>query len=81
MNFNTWLDTFLEEKGIDLDEIMEIQGKVYGTNFIPVSELVNQIKYAPLSEKQGIKNMLVRIDFHNSNIMDYLKHLAQAIAI
>ena len=81
MNFNTWLDTFLEEKGIDLDQIMEIHGEIYGTNFIPVSELVSQIKYVPLSEKQGIKNMLVRIDFHNASVMDYLKHLAQAIAI
>ena len=81
MNFNTWLDTFLEEKGIDLDEIMKIQGDVYGTNFISVSELVNQIKYAPLAEKQGIKEMMVKIDFHNASVMDYLKHLAQAIAI
>jgi hypothetical protein len=81
MNFNTWLDTFLEEKGIDVDEIMEIHGEFYGTNFIPVSELINQIKHAPLSEKNGIEEMLVRIDFHNASVMDYLKHLAKAIAI
>jgi hypothetical protein len=81
MNFSTWLDTFLEEKGIDMDQIMEIHGEFYGTNFIPVSELINQIKQAPLSEKHGIKNMLVRIDFYNANVMDYLKHLAKAIAI
>jgi hypothetical protein len=81
MNFNTWLDTFLEEKGIDLDQIMEIHGEFYGTNFIPVSELINQIKQAPVSEKHGIKDMLVRIDFVNASVMDYLKHLAKAIAI
>lgn len=40
MNFNTWLDTFLDEKGIDMDQIMEIHGEFYGTNFIPVSELI-----------------------------------------
>ena len=81
MSFNTWLDTFLEEKGIDVEQIMEIQGEFYGTNFIPVSELINQIKQAPFSERQGIKNMLVRIDYLNASVMDYLKHLAKAIAI
>jgi len=31
-------------------------------------------------EQKAIKNILVKIDFQNGNIMDFFKHLAQAIA-
>ncbi len=81
MKFNTWLDTFIEEKGLDLDHIFEVEGEQYGTNYIPFEVLIETIKNAPKSEQNGIKDMLVRIDFRNGNVMDYFKHLSKAIAI
>ena len=80
MNFVTWLDTFVAEKGIDLEQIMEVQGPT-GTNWIPVETLVDAIKTAPKNEQNGIKDMLVRIDFVNGDVLDYFKHLAKAIAL
>jgi len=79
MTFNTWLDTFLSEKGIDLETVVEAEGPS-GTNFIPVACLVELMKGAPKSEQVGIKTMLVRIDFANASVLDYLKHLAKAVA-
>jgi hypothetical protein len=79
MSFSKWLDVFLSEKGIDLDEIMTVEGDS-GQNLIPVGCLVDAIKSAPTHEQRGIKSMLVRIDFQNGKVMDYLRHLAQAIA-
>jgi hypothetical protein len=79
MTFNTWLDTFLAEKGIDIETIVEAEGPS-GTNWIPVGCLVDLMKGAPKSEQVGIKTMLVRIDFVNGSVLDYLKHLAGAVA-
>lgn len=79
MSFSNWLDVFLSEKGIDLDEIMAVEGDS-GQNLIPVGCLVEALKAAPDREQRGIKAMIVRIDFQNGRVMDYLRHLAQAIA-
>lgn len=79
MSFSNWLDVFLAEKNIDLDEIMTVEGDS-GQNLIPVGCLVEVIKLAPEHEQRGIKAMMVRIDFRNGRIIDYLRHLAQAIA-
>lgn len=81
MNFKTWLNTFVDEKQLDRDQVIAVQGPVYGTNYIPLNALLETILNAPKHEQKGIKDMLVRIDFVNGDSMDYFKHLAQAIAI
>lgn len=80
MTFNTWLETFLSEKGIDRDHVLEVDGPS-GFNAIPVDCLVSLMKQAPKHEQQGIKSMIVKIDFRNGDVLDYFKHLARAVAI
>ena len=80
MTFNKWLDTLVEEKGFDLDEIIEVEG-ARGTNFIPLECLIEAIKSAPEDERTAIKTMIVRLDFLNQDIMGYFRHLAQASAL
>jgi hypothetical protein len=80
MTFTRWLDTFLAEKGIDLEHAFTVDGPS-GENYIPVACLVREIKGAPFREQQAIKAMIIRIDFKNGNVLDYFRHLAQAIAI
>ena len=83
MTFNKWIDTFLAEKGIDLDLLLKAEGKS-GTNFIPVQNLVEAMKQAPKHEQEAIKDMLVAIDFKapgQKPVIRFLDHLAQAIAI
>lgn len=77
--FGSWLDTFLSEKGIDTEERFEVEGRS-GTNSIPVGCLVEAIKAAPKHEQDGIKAMIVRIDFANGDVRRYLAHLCKAIA-
>jgi hypothetical protein len=79
MTFNTWITTFLAEKCIDLETTVEAVG-ASGTNWIPIGCLVDLMKLAPKHEQARIKDMLVRIDFRNGNVLDYLKHLAKAVA-
>ncbi len=80
MTFNKWLETFLNEKGIDGETVLDVDGPS-GVNSIPVACLVDLIKQAPRHEQQGIKTMIVKIDFRNGNVLDYFRHLARAVAI
>ena len=80
MNFSEWIDTFLEEKGIDTDMILEVEGDS-GANFIPVAILVDVMKQTTTGEQRMIKNTIVNIDFLNGDVLHYFRHVAQAIAI
>jgi len=82
MNFNKWIETLIEEKEIYPAEIVfEIEGESGYTNYIPLDVVIATIKNAPKAEQNGIRDMLVKIDFTNGDIVDYFEHLAQAIAI
>jgi hypothetical protein len=78
--FSRWLDTFLSEKGIDLEDRFTVQGPEWGENDMAYEHVVDAIKRAPAHEQAGIKDMLVKIDFKNGDVRHYLRHLAQAIA-
>ena len=80
MRFNQWLDTFLDEKGIDGDQVLLVDGPS-GQNSIPIACLVDVIKQAPKTERDAIKTVIVKIDFRNGDVVPYFEHLAQAIAL
>lgn len=80
MSFNEWLDTLITEKGLDTDEVFEVEGE-QGTNLIPLECVIDAIKEASYAERMAIKVELARLDFLNRNILPYFRHLAQAIAI
>ena len=80
MNFNDWIDTLNYEKGIDIEARFDVEGPS-GTNNMDYHAVVSAIKATGAAEQKGIKRMLVKIDFVNGDILDYYRHLAQAIAI
>lgn len=80
MTFAKWLDTFIEEKGIDLEHVIEAEGPEWGLNYIPVQCLVDLMKQAPKHEQAAIKATIIKIDFKNGNVLDYFQHLAKAVA-
>lgn len=83
MAFNKWLDTFLQEKGIDGEDRVEANGPS-GVNSIPVASLAELMKQAPAHEQAGIKTTLIKVDFlqpGKAPVMRYLAHLAQAVAV
>ena len=81
MTFAKWIDTFLKEKGIDPEEILEVPGVAYAVNMIPVEHLATAMKQAPVVERRRLKAAFVRLDFANQPIRPFLAHLAQAIAL
>jgi hypothetical protein len=74
-----YLNTLISEKGLNLESIIEAKGDS-GINFIPLAVVVEHILIASETEKTQIKNTLVKIDFHNGDVMHFFTHLAQAIA-
>lgn len=77
--FNKWLDTFIEEKGIDLEQVIEIKTET-NIHYFEVGNIIANIKATTPEEQAGIKDMIVKIDFHNGDVVDYFRHLAQALA-
>lgn len=78
--FNEWLDTFVEEKGIDLEQSFTVEGPVYGENIIPYGVIVEHIKATSPEEQKKIKDIIVRIDFMNGDVLHFFRHLGKAIA-
>lgn len=77
--FDKWLDTFVEEKQIDLGQIIEIKTDD-NIHYFEIGNIVENIKSTTPEEQAEIKNMIVKIDFYNGDVIDYFKHLAQALA-
>ena len=75
-----WFDTFFEEKQLDMDRIIEVEGS-WGTNMIPVQVVVDTIKRSSYVEQKKIRDTFVRIDFRNGSINHFIDHLAKALAI
>lgn len=78
-DFENWLDTFIEEKGIDLNQIIEIKTD-NNTHFFEIGNIVDNIKVTTKEEQAKIKDMIVKIDFNNGNVVDYFEHLAKGFA-
>lgn len=72
--FAKWLDTLVEEKGLELDEAIETH---FGT--VSLSFVVEHMKIASREEQQQIKTILVKIDFLNGDVMDFFRHCAGAL--
>ena len=74
-----YLNDLISEKGLNKETIIEVEG-ASGTNFIPLGVVVEHILIANSTEQAKIKKTLVKIDFHNGDVMHFFAYLAQAIA-
>ena len=79
MKFGKWLETFISEKNINKEEMFTVEKTQ--VNYMNYGVVIESILNACKEEQRAIKNMLVKIDFLNGDIKDYLRHLAVAIAI
>lgn len=79
-SFQCWLDTFLEEKQIDL-EAHGFDFKISGVwQYMPATVVYEHMLIASLSEQKQIKGMLIRIDFMNRDVLGYFRHLGERLA-
>lgn len=74
IDMNTWIDLYLEEKQLPETEWnFELAGTLH---FIDSIRVIQLIKESSKAEQAIVKNALIRIDFANGNVLNYLKHLA-----
>lgn len=82
MHFNTWIDTLVIEKRIDLEESFTVLSPNGTPNYMTIQNVIDVMKdHCPAQEQTAIKNMVVQLDFKNQAIVPYFKHLAKAIAV
>jgi hypothetical protein len=79
-SFKLWLDTFIEEKELPMDDIFEIT-KDGNLNIFSYKSIYAYILISTPTEKEKIKKTIVKIDFLNGDVLHYFRHLANAIAI
>ncbi|RTL26950.1 MAG: hypothetical protein EKK55_07015 [Rhodocyclaceae bacterium] len=77
--FAKWLDTFLSEKGIDLDDTFTIETDA-NTHIFDYAAVAGAMKTTGAREQAAIKTMIVKIDFRNGDVRHYMRHLARALA-
>ena len=75
-----YLNALISEKGLNTEATIEVEGNS-GTNFIPLGVVIEHILIANSTEQAQIKNTLVKIDFHNGDVMHFFKHVAKFMAI
>ena len=79
MSFKTWIETMMEEKGVDLEQHFEFT--VDGTpNIMPYGVVVEAAIAASPAEQKQIKDKLVFIDFKNGDVRHFLRFLGECMA-
>ena len=76
----TYLKTLLLEKGISQETIIEVEGPEWGTNFIPLSAVVDFLSSLDSEAQKKAKNTLIQIDFKNGDLMHFFTYIAKFIA-
>ena len=72
----TRLETMIEEKGIDLDQDLNIDGQINLTT----RNVLELVYNSPRNIQAKIIKTFVQIDFQNGNIMHFIKYLAKGMA-
>jgi hypothetical protein len=73
--FEIWFRTFIEEKDLPVVN-WEIEHND-NVHFIDNYDVVEIICEAPFHEQKKVKEILVKLDFHNGDINHFLEHLAK----
>jgi hypothetical protein len=80
--FDRWLDTFVDEKGLDVDHVFTVEtNDFWGTHMIPLSVVIEAAHNTTLDQQHSIKQTLVLIDFKNGDPMHFFAHLAKGLAL
>lgn len=72
----THLEIMFKEKGIDIDQDLDIEGQINLTT----RNVLELIYNCPESIQQKIVNTFMKIDFANGNVMDFIIYLAKGMA-
>ena len=75
----TYLHTFFSEKKIP-NTLLEVASPNGTPNLIDSDMVIEMLLSAPKAEQDAIARNIRIIDFVNGDVLDYIRHLAKAIA-
>lgn len=73
-SFRIWLEIMIDEKGVDIDSEIKIDGH-FGLTYKSLIEFLEGVP----EEHKKIKNSLIYIDTKNGNIFHYINRLAECM--
>ena len=78
--FKKWFQTFVDEKGIDLEATFSFENE-NGFNLMPYGVVVEAIAATESpAQQKAIKATIVKIDFFNGDVYHYFRYLGRALA-
>ena len=77
--FSTWLDVFLEEKGLDQEDTFTLLDANDTEHFMSYGVVVEYLKNIHIDNQKQVKNKLVQIDFQNGDVKRFLRFLGEHI--
>lgn len=72
--------TLLNEKGISLDTVLEVQGKEWGFEMIPVKVVVEFMETRSIETQKKMRNNLTKIDFMDGDVLNFFTYVATFMA-
>ncbi|WP_304683103.1 hypothetical protein [uncultured Clostridium sp.] len=76
--FEKWLNTFIEEKDIDiLEEFKSTKDGI--SKIFTYEEVLNNFKMTSEREQQEIKEKMIKIDFYNADVKEFIRHMSRAL--
>jgi hypothetical protein len=80
MNTKTFLKTLLEGKGISEEHTFEIKSDgIYGNHHVPMEVVIEFIDSLELPLQYVIRRKLMRIDFKNGDILNFLQYITKGM--
>lgn len=79
MTFSEWIEIFIDEKGIDRERMIDIDLE-NSFHMIPVGSVIEQLKAESDGTQAQAKDILVKIDFRNGDVMHFFGFLAEKMA-
>lgn len=78
MNFEKWIDTFIEEKNLDTNSTIEFDDE-NGFHIVELEVVIEFIKNIDSKIQEQIKTNFVKIDFANGDVMHFFDFLAKGM--
>ena len=75
-----YIETLLTEKGISLSHTFEIKSdSLFGNHIVPLEVVIEFIETLSPPVQDQIRKTLIRIDFKNGNVLDFLEYITKGM--
>lgn len=77
----TYLLNLFSEKGIDRETPVTVNAKDGTPNYMTLQNVIDFVLKLDLRTQKSIRSKFVIIDFHNGDIMNFVRYIAEGMAV